>query len=63
MSHFTEHNADKIDKPESKTWVALVSGLSVGNETSAPDLKSELFVEWLMGEIGGVQVCLRLSNS
>lgn len=42
-------------KSESKTWVALVSGLSVGNETSAPDLKSELLVEWLMGENGGVQ--------
>lgn len=44
-------------KPEGKTWVALVSGLSVGNETSAPDLKSELLVEWLMGENGGAQVC------
>lgn len=47
---------DVSDKPESKTWVALVSGLSVGNETSAPDLKSELLVEWLMGENGGAQV-------
>lgn len=49
--------ADVLVKSEGKTWVALVSGLSVGNETSAPDLKSELLVEWLMGENGGAQVC------
>ena len=36
-----------------KTWVALVSGLSVGAQEAPTDLKAELLVEWLMGESGG----------
>jgi DNA polymerase delta subunit 2 len=37
----------------------MVSGLSVGSETAALDMKAELLVEWLMGEDGGVQVSKR----
>ncbi|WVO17005.1 hypothetical protein L204_104691 [Cryptococcus depauperatus] len=36
-----------------KTWVALVSGLSIGSSTVAADLKAEMMVEWLVGEMGG----------
>ncbi|WRT66895.1 uncharacterized protein IL334_003859 [Kwoniella shivajii] len=39
---------------EEKTWVALVSGLSVGAQEAPADLKCELLVEWLTGEGGGV---------
>lgn len=45
---------------ESKTWVAMVSGLSVGSESAPLDLKAQLLVEWLMGEDGGVVVSLVL---
>lgn len=38
-----------------KTWVACVSGLSIGTESTIPDLKAQLLVEWLMGEDGGPQ--------
>ncbi|WOO81490.1 DNA polymerase delta small subunit [Vanrija pseudolonga] len=38
-----------------KTWVACVSGLSIGAESTVPDLKAQLLVEWLMGEDGGPQ--------
>ncbi|KAK8870000.1 hypothetical protein IAR55_000570 [Kwoniella newhampshirensis] len=38
---------------EEKTWVALVSGLSVGAQEAPADLKAELLVEWLIGEGGG----------
>ncbi|WWC69696.1 uncharacterized protein I206_103639 [Kwoniella pini CBS 10737] len=37
-----------------KTWVALVSGLSVGAQEAPADLKCELLVEWLTGEGGGI---------
>ncbi|OWZ59501.1 DNA polymerase delta subunit 2 [Cryptococcus neoformans c45] len=44
----------KIELPESeKTWVAMVSGLSIGTQEAPTDLKAEMLVEWLMGEIGG----------
>ncbi|ORY25755.1 DNA polymerase alpha/epsilon subunit B-domain-containing protein [Naematelia encephala] len=35
------------------TWVALVSGLSVGAQEAPADLKAQLLVEWLTGESGG----------
>ena len=41
---------------EQKTWVALVSGLSVGAQEAPADLKAELLVEWLTGESGGPAV-------
>ena len=34
----------------------MVSGLSVGSDTAALDMKAELLVEWLTGEVGGVSV-------
>ncbi|KAL7422155.1 DNA polymerase delta small subunit Cdc1 [Cryptotrichosporon argae] len=42
-------------KEEDKTWVALVSGLSAGSNDTPADMKSQLLVEWLMGESGGLQ--------
>lgn len=41
---------------EEKTWVALVSGLSVGAQEAPADLKVQLLVEWLVGESGDVSV-------
>ncbi|WVR04983.1 hypothetical protein IAU60_001995 [Kwoniella sp. DSM 27419] len=41
------------DDADSKTWVALVSGLSVGAQEAPADVKAELLVEWLTGESGG----------
>ncbi|ORX39674.1 DNA polymerase alpha/epsilon subunit B-domain-containing protein [Kockovaella imperatae] len=36
-----------------ETWIAIVSGLSVGSQEAPADLKSQLLVEWLLGEDGG----------
>lgn len=41
---------------EEKTWVALVSGLSVGAQEAPADLKVQLLVEWLTGEGGDISV-------
>jgi DNA polymerase delta subunit 2 len=41
-----------------KTWVAVVSGLSVGSDEAPADLKTEMLVEWLTGESGGDSVRL-----
>ncbi|CAD6578096.1 MAG: hypothetical protein TREMPRED_002110 [Tremellales sp. Tagirdzhanova-0007] len=50
----TEHDEKPMNNSVSrKTWVALVSGLSVGAQEAPTDLKAELLVEWLMGESGG----------
>lgn len=38
---------------EEGEWIALVSGLEMGNSTQVGDLRSELLVEWLSGELGG----------
>ncbi|GAA5836017.1 hypothetical protein JCM3766R1_005130 [Sporobolomyces carnicolor] len=37
---------------EEGEWIAIASGLEMGNEQDVGDLKSELFVEWLNGELG-----------
>jgi DNA polymerase delta subunit 2 len=37
-------------------WVALISGLSAGSSEVPEDLKGQLMAEWLMGELGGVDV-------
>nr|XP_019043001.1 DNA polymerase delta subunit 2 [Kwoniella bestiolae CBS 10118]OCF21931.1 DNA polymerase delta subunit 2 [Kwoniella bestiolae CBS 10118] len=42
------------NESDEKTWVALVSGLSVGAQEAPADLKCELLVEWLTGEGGGI---------
>lgn len=49
-------DVDETLKPEDKTWVAMVSGLSIGGETAELDLKAQLLVEWLSGEDGGMEV-------
>ncbi len=46
-----------MNESTGKTWVALVSGLSVGAQEAPADLKAELLVEWLIGESGGPAVC------
>ncbi|GMK55458.1 hypothetical protein CspeluHIS016_0205140 [Cutaneotrichosporon spelunceum] len=48
-------DAMDVDESREKTWVALVSGLSIGTETALLDMKAQLLVEWLMGETGGVE--------
>jgi hypothetical protein len=47
---------------QNKTWVALVSGLSVGAQEAPADLKTQLLVEWLTGESGGPSVSRRLAG-
>lgn len=43
-------------------WVALVSGLSAGSSEVPEDLKGQLLVEWLMGELGDVEVSPSVST-
>ena len=43
---------------KTKTWVALVSGLSVGSQEAPADLKAQLLVDWLVGENGVMQVSI-----
>ena len=50
--------ADAEVTEEEKTWVAVVSGLSVGSEEAPADVKTEMLVEWLTGESGGASVRL-----
>lgn len=50
------------NRSSEKTWVALVSGLSVGAQEAPADLKAELLVEWLTGETGGPAVSLKESG-
>lgn len=49
-------DVDESTKPEDKTWVAMVSGLSVGGDTAELDFKAQLLIEWLMGEGGSLEV-------
>lgn len=37
-------------------WVALISGVSAGSAEVPEDLKTQLLVEWLVGEGGGMEV-------
>ncbi|GAA5914516.1 hypothetical protein JCM5296_003057 [Sporobolomyces johnsonii] len=36
-------------------WVALASGLEMGNASQVADLRTELLAEWLLGEAGGAE--------
>jgi DNA polymerase delta subunit 2 len=50
----------KVDDGEKEPlWVALVSGLSAGSSEVPEDLKGQLLSEWLMGELGDVDVSNR----
>ncbi|GAA5823430.1 hypothetical protein JCM5353_002145 [Sporobolomyces roseus] len=40
------------DEGKEGEWIALVSGLEMGNSSVVGDLRSELLVEWLNGELG-----------
>jgi DNA polymerase delta subunit 2 len=37
-------------------WIALASGLEMGNSGVVGDLRTELLVEWLNGEAGNEEV-------
>lgn len=37
-------------------WVALASGLEMGNANQVADVKAELLAEWLLGEAGDEEV-------
>ena len=39
-----------------KTWVAVVSGLSVGAQEALADIKVQMLVDWLRGESAGPSV-------
>lgn len=43
-------------------WVALVSGLSAGSSSVPEDLKGQLLVEWLAGELGDLGVSFVFSH-
>ncbi|GAA5892090.1 hypothetical protein JCM6882_005692 [Rhodosporidiobolus microsporus] len=40
------------DGEKDEEWVALASGLEMGNANQVADVRSELLVEWLLGEAG-----------
>ena len=42
------------------SWVALASGLELGGNEQADDLKADLLAEWLTGELGDLEVSLSL---
>lgn len=37
-------------------WVALASGLEMGGSTEVADLRTMMLAEWLLGELGDVEV-------
>ena len=45
------HDGEDADG-SGKTWIAIVSGLSVGSQEAPADLKNQLLAEWLLGENG-----------
>lgn len=49
---------DEVNGDKEPKWVALISGVSAGSEEVPEDLKTELLVEWLVGEGGGMEVSL-----
>ena len=40
------------------SWVALISGLSVGGDEASEDIRIQMCVEWLTGEMGSEKVCV-----
>lgn len=36
--------------------MAIASGLEMGGKDDAVDLRTDLFLEWLTGQVGGVEV-------
>lgn len=47
---------EEKDEGKEGEWIALVSGLEMGNSSVVGDLRSELLVEWLNGELGDKEV-------
>lgn len=43
---------------EGDKWVAVLSGLEVGGDTAAMDVRLQLLVELLTGELGSDEVCI-----
>jgi DNA polymerase delta subunit 2 len=41
---------------EEGEWVALVSGLEMGNANQVADVRAEMLSEWLLGEAGDEEV-------
>ena len=58
----SNHGAANESSSSDGRWVALVSGLSAGSSEVPEDLKGQLLVEWLMGELGDVEVSPRAST-
>ena len=58
----SNHGAANESSSSDGRWVALVSGLSAGSSEVPEDLKCQLLVEWLMGELGDVEVSPSVST-
>ena len=58
----SNHGAANESSTSDGRWVALVSGLSAGSSEVPEDLKGQLLVEWLMGELGDVEVSPSVST-
>lgn len=43
-------------------WIALLSGLEMGDHTDAADLRIQLMAEWLVGELGDEDVSLPIHS-
>jgi DNA polymerase delta subunit 2 len=39
-------------KPRESSYVALISNLQMGSTTSASELRTEMLLEWMLGELG-----------
>ncbi|SCV67344.1 BQ2448_5990 [Microbotryum intermedium] len=46
-----------LDEDRPSEWVAIVSGLEMGDGDRTQEMRRELLVEYLLGELGGNEVC------
>lgn len=49
-------NDSKMDMDHSAEWIAIVSGLEMGNANAAADVRVQMLADWLVGEAGGDEV-------
>jgi DNA polymerase delta subunit 2 len=47
---------DRMEEENEGEWVAIVSGLEMGSNNDPNDLRAQLLLEWLVGELGDDEV-------
>jgi DNA polymerase delta subunit 2 len=51
-----KNSDDRMEEENEGEWVAIVSGLEMGSNNDPNDLRAQLLLEWLVGELGDDEV-------